>query len=177
MADEKIVKQKLRTLLKEVDFETATQRSITQKLEQELEVNLFQHKPMIKVRCRRRCRCTVLPARTPACAVLLCSHRAALQLNPSLQEEIDLFLAEQQDAADDEDDDFEAEAEAQPRAAKRQRAEGGGAVPTPPPGDCVVPLSAKRFASVQKYGGRVMADVREWYEKDGTLQVGSWLVD
>lgn len=80
MADEKIVKQKLRTLLKEVDFETATQRSITQKLEEELEVNLSQHKPMIKVRMRRDAatahpppRCTaaaLLPARTSACAVL-----------------------------------------------------------------------------------------------------------
>ena len=49
MADAKIVKQKLRNLLKEVDFDTATQRSITQTLEQELEVNLSQHKPMIKV--------------------------------------------------------------------------------------------------------------------------------
>ena len=85
------------------------------------------------------------------------------------QEEIDLFLSEQQDEEDDADDDFEPEP-----AAKKAKTERGAA-PAAPPGDCVAPLSAKRFASVRQYGGRLMADVREFYEKDGQLQVGGAL--
>lgn len=47
--DERIVKQRLRSLLADVDFETATQRTITQQLEGELGVPLSAHKPLIKV--------------------------------------------------------------------------------------------------------------------------------
>lgn len=47
--NERIVKQQLRQLLRNVDFETETQRSITHRLEQELDVSLSQFKPLIKV--------------------------------------------------------------------------------------------------------------------------------
>ncbi|KAI7839951.1 hypothetical protein COHA_006345 [Chlorella ohadii] len=129
-ADARIVQQRLRTLLRTVDFETETQRTITAKLEQELGVPLSAHKPLIKA-------------------------------------EIDQFLSEQQDEEDDADDDFEPEPA--PKKARQER----GAAPTAPAGDCVVPLSAKRFASVRTFGGRLMADVREFYEKEGQLQPGS----
>ena len=75
-------------------------------------------------------------------------------------------MSEQQDEEDDADDDFEPEPA--PKKARQER----GAAPTAPAGDCVVPLSAKRFASVRTFGGRLMADVREFYEKEGQLQVG-----
>ncbi len=88
----------------------------------------------------------------------------------SPQAEIDQFLSEQQDEEDDADDDFEPEPA--PKKARQER----GAAPTAPAGDCVVPLSAKRFASVRTFGGRLMADVREFYEKEGQLQVRHALV-
>lgn len=49
MADDKIVKHKLRQLLSSADMEKETQRSLTQRLEAELGLSLSQHKPMIKV--------------------------------------------------------------------------------------------------------------------------------
>ncbi len=48
-ADTEIVRARLRSLLPTVDMETATQRSITQRLEEELGVPLSAHKPLIKV--------------------------------------------------------------------------------------------------------------------------------
>ncbi|PRW20186.1 transcriptional coactivator p15 [Chlorella sorokiniana] len=129
-ADARIVKQRLRALLRTVDFETETQRTITAKLENELGMPLSAHKPLIK-------------------------------------EEIDQFLSEQQDEEDNADDDFEPEPA--PKKARQER----GPAPTAPAGDCVVPLSAKRFASVRTFGGRLMADVREFYEKNGQLMPGS----
>lgn len=93
-------------------------------------------------------------------------HALAL-ITRTLQEEIDQFLSEQQDEEDDADDDFEPEPA--PKKARQER----GPAPTAPAGDCVVPLSAKRFASVRSFGGRLMADVREFYEKEGQLQVGA----
>ncbi|KAL4451272.1 hypothetical protein ABPG77_009344 [Micractinium sp. CCAP 211/92] len=47
-ADTEIVRARLRSLLPTVDMETATQRSITQRLEEELGVPLSAHKPLIK---------------------------------------------------------------------------------------------------------------------------------
>jgi hypothetical protein len=87
-----------------------------------------------------------------------------------MQEEIDAFLTEQQDLDDDADSDFEAEAASAPPPAKKQKAAGGGAAPTPPAGDFAVQLAPERFASVRQYGGRTMVDVREFYEKEGSLQ-------
>jgi hypothetical protein len=49
MADARTVKQKLRKLLRVVDFDVETQRSITAQLERELNTSLSQHKPLIKV--------------------------------------------------------------------------------------------------------------------------------
>ncbi|KAL4420823.1 hypothetical protein ABPG75_010479 [Micractinium tetrahymenae] len=46
--DAEIVRARLRSLLPDVDMETATQRSITQKLEEELGAPLSAHKPLIK---------------------------------------------------------------------------------------------------------------------------------
>ncbi|KAL4857528.1 RNA polymerase II transcriptional coactivator [Chlorella vulgaris] len=48
MADARTVKQKLRKLLRVVDFDVETQRSITAQLERELNTSLSQHKPLIK---------------------------------------------------------------------------------------------------------------------------------
>lgn len=106
-----------------------------------------------------------LPAACSAVSAWLAPNRSR-QAIMSLQDEIDQFLADQQDEEDDADDDFEPEPA--PKKARQER----GPAPTAPAGDCVFPLSAKRFASVRQFGGRLMADVREFYEKEGQLQVG-----
>ena len=110
----------------------------------------------------------------------------------SPQEEIDAFLSEQQDEEEAFEDNVSpaaaAAAAAGPAAKKRRGADGGallaggagagGAARLPPGNDLAVPLSAKRFACVRRYGGRLMADVREYYEKEGELRVramGEWL--
>lgn len=121
------------------------------------------------------CSCACTPAALlsmcTACVWTQASTCPALAaVTRTLQEEIDQFLSEQQDEEDDADDDFEPEPA--PKKARQER----GPAPTAPAGDCVVPLSAKRFASVRSFGGRLMADVREFYEKEGQLQVGLLLL-
>jgi len=49
MSDEKRIQEALRRLLPTLDLETATQRTIQQKLEEELGQALDQHKTLLKV--------------------------------------------------------------------------------------------------------------------------------
>lgn len=179
--NERIVKQRLQQVLRKVDFETETQRTITHRLEQELGVSLSQFKPLIKVGSQHRrphrranyrvCCCwvlTVASAVTPPRCWAVDDHPPCL---PNLQDEIDAFLTEQDDLDDDADSDFEPEPAAAPPPAKKQKAAGGGAAPAPPAGEFVAQLAPERFACVRQYGSRTMVDVREFYEKEGSFQV------
>ena len=160
----------------QVDMDKETQRSIFQKLQTELGVNLEEHKPLIKVAARGArwgCGCGP-PAATypePCISLSLRTHTLPPPCVVCLQEEIDAFLLR---ISDEDDDDFEAPS---PPAAKRQKGPAGGAVagtpPAAPQGELVMPLSAKRFATVRTYNGRKMADIREFYEKEGKLEPGT----
>jgi hypothetical protein len=76
-----------------------------------------------------------------------------------VQEEIDAFLLQQDDAEDD------AQFEQEQPAAKKLKGADGSAAPAPPAGQLAIQLAPLRYAMVRQYASKTMVDIREHYEQ------------
>lgn len=98
-----------------------------------------------------------------------------------VQEEIESFLLAQADSAEEDASGDKPEATrdqaAKQPARKKQRLGSEGtakaaAAGSPPGVDFSIALAPKRFVTLSSFNGRHSVDVREWYDKDGTLSPG-----
>ena len=165
---------RLNEILQEVDMAVTTQRQITNKLAEEMGEDVYDYKALIKVSCRSAlqsidCTLLTLTARSHPCS--------------NFQEHVTKFLAShsaQEGAADatTESHVFEQAAEATVgEKRKRDVAEDSNAEPkVPRPSqdndEFAVELSDSRQVRVSKFKGMLYVNIREWYDKDGTLAPG-----
>ncbi len=171
---------RLAEIVQEVDMDITTQRQITNKLAEEFGEDVYEYKALIKVvfpplTCYR-----FTPLAQSLCVQtdlqhkLLDAYKASdAHLATDLQEKTSKLLGLDAEKPSQEDDTEE------PAGKKRKREDDNDMNdapkilrPSETNGEFAVELSHARQARVSSFKGQLYVNIREWYEKDGSLAPG-----
>ena len=161
MSDHRIIRLKIRKILPTLDLETATQRTIQQQLEHDLDMPLDDYKSIIK---------SEVDAWLLGIAPDEMRHEVFVVED---QEEQEQFPPPPPGAVPSPNNNNGPPPDHPPPAKKpRQEQEQ---IPNKGPGDFIysAPISNNRYAGVKLFNNKAYVDVREFYEKENTLLPGT----
>ena len=172
---------RLAEIVQEVDMDITTQRQITNKLAEEFGEDVYEYKALIKVVFSTAYLLQIHTSLAKSLCVqtdlqhkLLDAYEASdAHLATDLQEKTSKLLGLDAEKPSQEDDTEE------PAGKKRKREDDNDMNdapkilrPSETNGEFAVELSHARQARVSSFKGQLYVNIREWYEKDGSLAPG-----